>query len=51
MSRTPLAPALWQTSPREPAATRRPNPRPPNSPRRTRGAGDLAGRAGRTGRL
>ena len=28
----PLAPARWQTSEREPAATRRPNPRPPKRP-------------------
>ena len=49
--RTPLAPARWQTSEREAAATRRPNPRPPNRPAATRGAGELAGRPGRTGRF
>src|SRR5436190_4057758 len=41
--RTPLAPARWQTSEREAAATRRPNPRPPNrpagDPRRRRASG------------
>ena len=42
--------ARWQTSPREAAATRRPNPRPPNRRAGTRGAGDLAGRPGPTGR-
>src|SRR6516164_5233669 len=42
MSPTPLAPARWQTSEREAAATRRPNPRPPNRPAATRGAGELA---------
>jgi len=42
----PLAPARWQASPREAAATRRPNPLPG-----TRGAGELAGRPGRTGQF
>src|ERR1700747_391272 len=50
MSRTPLAPARWQTSEREAAATRRPKPRPPHRPAGTRGADDLAGRPGPTGR-
>ena len=40
---TPLAPPRWQTSEREPAATRRPNPPPPNrpagDPRRRRASG------------
>ena len=44
------APARWQTSQWTAAATRRPNPRPPTRPAGTRGAGELAGRAGPTGR-
>jgi len=40
------APARWQASPREAAATRRPNPLPG-----TRGAGELAGRPGQTGQF
>src|ERR1700752_3979680 len=56
MRRTPLAPARWQTSPREAAPPGRPNrgrpnPRPPNRPAGTRGAGELAGRPGRQGDL
>src|SRR6478609_5334012 len=56
MSRTPLAPARWQTAPRKAVATRRPNrarpnPRPPNRPAGTPGAGELAGRPGRQGDL
>jgi hypothetical protein len=45
---TPLAPARWQTSQREAAATRRPNP--PKRPAGSRGAGELPGRPGPTGR-
>src|SRR4029077_2220022 len=47
MSRTPLAPALWQTSPREPAATRRPNRRPADRPAASRGASASPGRPNR----